>query len=40
MRRTVFGEDHQLFRESVQHFLEKEILPNVDEWERQGRIDK
>jgi alkylation response protein AidB-like acyl-CoA dehydrogenase len=40
MRRTVFGEDHQLFRESVQYFLEKEILPNVDEWERQGRIDK
>lgn len=40
MQRTVFDEDHQLFRESVQHFLEKEILPNVDEWEQQGRIDK
>jgi alkylation response protein AidB-like acyl-CoA dehydrogenase len=40
MQRTVFDEDHELFRESVQHFLEREILPNVDEWERQGLVDK
>ena len=40
MQRTVFNEDQKLFRESVQHFLDHEILPNVDEWERLGRVDK
>jgi alkylation response protein AidB-like acyl-CoA dehydrogenase len=40
MQRTVFDPDHQLFRESVQHFMEKEILPHVDEWERAGIVDK
>ena len=40
MRRTVFDQDHELFRESVQNFAEKEILPNVEAWERAGIIDK
>ena len=40
MQRTVFNADHELFRESVQYFLAKEILPNVDKWEQQGRVDK
>jgi alkylation response protein AidB-like acyl-CoA dehydrogenase len=40
MKRNVFEPDHELFRESVKHFMEKEILPNVDAWERQGKVDK
>lgn len=40
MQRTIFEPDHALFRESVQHFLEKEILPHTDEWERAGLVDK
>lgn len=40
MQRTVFGPNHDLFRESVQHFMEKEILPNVEQWESDGRVDK
>lgn len=40
MHRTIFGEDHELFRASVQHFLEREILPNIESWETQGRVDK
>jgi alkylation response protein AidB-like acyl-CoA dehydrogenase len=40
MQRTVFDSDHEMFRESVQHFVETEILPNVDEWEREGKVDK
>ncbi|MCL1594623.1 MAG: acyl-CoA dehydrogenase family protein, partial [Actinomycetia bacterium] len=40
MRRSVFDQDHELFRESVQNFAEREILPNVEAWERAGIIDK
>ena len=40
MQRTVFEPDHDLFRESVTHFMEKEILPNVDQWEHDGKVDK
>ncbi|MFV1969875.1 MAG: acyl-CoA dehydrogenase family protein [Acidimicrobiia bacterium] len=40
MNRTIFEPDHELFRESVQHFMEKEILPNADQWEGDGKVDK
>jgi alkylation response protein AidB-like acyl-CoA dehydrogenase len=40
MERTVFEPEHELFRQSVEHFLETEILPHVEEWERVGRVDK
>src|SRR5690606_6374908 len=33
-------EEHQLFRKSLQDFLKKEVVPNVDEWEQTGIIDK
>lgn len=35
-----FTEEHQLFRKSLQDFLKKEVVPNVDEWEQTGIIDK
>lgn len=28
-----FTEEHQLFRESLRAFLEKEVRPNIDQWE-------
>jgi len=40
MQRTVFETDHLLFRASAQHFMEKEILPYVDEWENAGIVDR
>jgi alkylation response protein AidB-like acyl-CoA dehydrogenase len=40
LRRTVFETEHELFRDSAQHFLEQEILPNVDDWEAAGKVDK
>lgn len=40
MQRTIFESEHELFRESVKHFMEKEILPHVDRWEREGKVDK
>ena len=40
MQRPVFDVEHEMFRDSAQQFLEREILPNVDRWERAGKVDK
>ncbi|PAU76962.1 acyl-CoA dehydrogenase [Halovibrio salipaludis] len=32
-----FTEEHQALRKTVRDFVEKEINPNCDEWEREGR---
>lgn len=36
MRRRIFTEDHELFRETVRAFCEKECLPHVEEWRQTG----
>ena len=33
-----FTEEHNLFRESLKDFLQKEVVPNIDEWEDSGKI--
>jgi len=33
-------EDHQMFREGFRNFLEKEVVPHVDRWEKDGKIDR
>ena len=33
-RWDLFTEDHVAFRDSVRQFIQKEIAPNVGEWER------
>ena len=38
--RTLFSPDHELFRESVRTFLEKEAVPFHGQWEKQGYIDR
>ncbi|MBZ4017169.1 acyl-CoA dehydrogenase family protein [Streptomyces purpurogeneiscleroticus] len=38
MRRDIFTEDHQAFREIVREFVGKEIVPYVDEWEAAGIV--
>lgn len=37
---TYFTADHQLFRESFRAFLEKEVRPNIEQWEKDGEIPK
>ena len=34
-----FTEEHNLFRQSLRDFLQKEVVPNVDKWEEEGTID-
>ena len=40
MNSTYFTEEHTLFRKSLQDFLLKEVVPNIENWEKTGVIDK
>jgi acyl-CoA dehydrogenase len=40
MRRTLYGEEHEQFRSAFRTFLEREAVPHVDEWERNGTPDR
>lgn len=40
MKSPFFNEEHQLFRQSVRQFVEREILPFADEWEQNEKIDR
>ena len=40
MRRTIFEEEHDLFRTSFRQFLDKELVPHVEQWERDGIADR
>ncbi|MGK0495378.1 MAG: alkylation response protein AidB-like acyl-CoA dehydrogenase [Maribacter sp.] len=35
-----FTEEHQLFRESLKDFLQKEVVPHIEKWEETGTIDR
>jgi len=39
MRRLIFDEDHEMFRDSVRRFMQTEIAPHVEEWREQGICD-
>lgn len=38
--RTIFSEEHELFRDQVRRFCEKEVAPNIRQWERDGVTPK
>ena len=40
MKRTIFDDVHEDFRESVRRFLLKEAVPHTDEWEAAGAVDR
>ncbi|WP_031507872.1 acyl-CoA dehydrogenase family protein [Streptomyces megasporus] len=40
MKRRIFTEDHEAFREAVGAFLTKEVLPHYERWEREGVVDR
>ena len=35
-----FTEEHQLFRASFRDFLQKEVVPYIEQWEKSGTIDR
>ncbi|MGB1312763.1 MAG: acyl-CoA dehydrogenase family protein, partial [Bizionia paragorgiae] len=40
MDKRYFTEEHQLFRESLQEFLNKEVVPHINKWEETGHIER
>ncbi len=40
MRRDLFTEDHEAFRELARGFVEKEVVPHYPEWEKGGRMPR
>ena len=40
MRRTLFTEEHRLFRDAFRHFVEKEVVPYYEQWEKDGIVSR
>ena len=38
--RTVFREDHEMLRDSIRRFLERECKPRQAQWDQEGRVDR
>jgi acyl-CoA dehydrogenase len=38
--RTVFRDDHEIFRASARKFLERECVPRQAEWDEAGKVDR
>ena len=40
MSNIYFTEEHNLFRESLRDFLQKEVVPHIEKWEETGHIER
>lgn len=40
MDNMYFTEEHQLFRKSLKDFLQKEVVPHIEKWEKTGTIER
>jgi acyl-CoA dehydrogenase len=40
MRREIFSEEHELFRQQVRRFVDKEVEPKVAQWNERGMVDR
>lgn len=40
MKRTIFGEEHDLFRKSFSTFLQREVVPKQEQWREAGSVDR
>jgi acyl-CoA dehydrogenase len=38
--RSVFREDHEMLRDSIRRFLERECKPRQAQWDQEGRVDR
>ncbi|MBD8487391.1 acyl-CoA dehydrogenase family protein [Echinicola sp. CAU 1574] len=38
--RTIFTEEHEMFRQSIREFVKKEIIPNNSEWEKAKQVSR
>jgi acyl-CoA dehydrogenase len=40
MKREIYKEEHEIFRDAFRKFLEKEVVPYQDKWVKQGIVDR
>ena len=40
IERTLFDHDHEIFRQSVRRFMERELAPHHEEWEEAGQVPR
>ena len=40
MKRHLFDDEHEMFRDSVRQFMQKEIAPHCERWREQGIVDR
>src|SRR3954470_19454688 len=40
MLTTFFGEEHEIFRKTVREWVQKELVPHVDRWEKAELFDR
>jgi acyl-CoA dehydrogenase len=40
MSSRYFTEEHELFRQSLKDFLQKEVVPHIEKWEKTGHIER
>lgn len=40
MKRSLFNDEHLMFREAVRRFVEKEVTPHHDQWEKDGIVPR
>ncbi len=40
MRRTIFDDEHEDFRQAARAFLRREAVPHADDWEREGMVPR
>ena len=38
--RTIYSSDHELFRVNARRFFRDELEPNIDQWEKEGRLPR
>src|SRR5690606_6145215 len=40
IERTLFSDEHRMFRDSVRRFMDNEVVPRHEQWEDQGYVDR
>ena len=40
MSRSLFTEEHEIFRKTLREFVENELAPHADEWEERGEVPR
>ena len=40
LERNIYSEEHEIFRDAFKKFIEKEVLPHREEWEKDGMVSR